>query len=72
MDNLTRAWQEGNSAQLRKLAHQLKGAAGGYGFPTITASAAELETLLDAGMAQTSAFAEQFEALIALCKRASV
>jgi CheY-like chemotaxis protein len=35
----------GNHPALRRLAHQLKGAAGGYGFPAITAAAAALEAV---------------------------
>ncbi len=33
----------GDLSQLRTLAHQLKGSAGGYGYPIITEKAAELE-----------------------------
>ena len=66
------ACQSGDAARLRGLAHQLKGAAGGYGFPSITQSAAELESaLVDATEGETSAVAEKTEALIALCKRAA-
>lgn len=35
--------------ELQRLAHQLKGAGGGYGFPQITEAAAELEGALKAG-----------------------
>ena len=38
-----RAWQVGDRTQLASLAHQLKGAAGGYGFPTISTASATLE-----------------------------
>jgi HPt (histidine-containing phosphotransfer) domain-containing protein len=36
--------------QLRRTAHQLKGACGGYGFPTLTDSAARLEHRIDEGV----------------------
>lgn len=66
------ACQSGDNHRLRGLAHQLKGAAGGYGFPSITQSAAELEsTLIEATEAECSAISEKTEALIALCKRAA-
>ena len=39
----------GDSAQLQTLAHQLKGAGGGYGFPQITESAGALEHALKEG-----------------------
>ncbi len=38
-------------AELQHLAHQLKGAGGGYGFPTITELAARLESALKQGAA---------------------
>lgn len=66
------AWVVGDTEQLRRIAHQLKGAAGGYGFPSITESAAELETILQAEEAEVSAIREQMEALIELCRRASM
>jgi len=37
---------EGNGGLAAKLLHQLKGAAGGYGFPEISQAAGELETLI--------------------------
>lgn len=37
------ALQSGCLTELRSLAHQLKGAGGGYGFPILTETAAELE-----------------------------
>jgi CheY-like chemotaxis protein/HPt (histidine-containing phosphotransfer) domain-containing protein len=40
---LQRAALETDLEPLRRLAHQLKGAGGGYGFPTITEAAAEVE-----------------------------
>ncbi len=40
---LEQALREGELSALSRIAHQLKGAAGGYGFPTITEAAAELE-----------------------------
>ena len=68
---LRSAWEASDHDQLRGLAHQLKGAAGGYGFPTITETAAELEGAIRAGEAEVSALQEKLEALILLCKRAS-
>jgi HPt (histidine-containing phosphotransfer) domain-containing protein len=38
-----------NLGELARLAHQLKGAGGGYGFPRITELAAQLETALKQG-----------------------
>lgn len=41
--SLHEAWQTGNFQELRVLAHQLKGAGGGFGFHGLTELAAELE-----------------------------
>ena len=56
-------------AGLASLAHQLKGSAGGYGFPTITDAAKDVEF-----RAKTSddveGLKQQVEALVDLCHRA--
>ena len=54
---------------LRRFAHQLKGAAGGYGFPAITARAGELEVMLLGG-APWPEIIDAHDALKALCHRA--
>lgn len=41
---LTAAFRSGSFQELRTLAHQLKGAGGGFGFPDLTRCAAELES----------------------------
>ena len=69
---LADAFEAGNLAQIRSIAHQLKGAAGGYGFAAISATAAELEHALKAGEPETSALAEKVEALLQICRRAAV
>ena len=43
VDNLIRSLNGGDREQLRRAAHQLKGAAGSYGFLPITSGAARLE-----------------------------
>ena len=66
--------QSDDMAGLRTVAHQLKGAAGGYGFEPISQTAGELERLIDATEADkvTEAIREQVDELISLCRRASV
>ncbi len=54
---------------LARTAHQLKGAAGGYGYPLITQAARELETGAKAREA-VAVLREQVEALRLLCERA--
>ncbi len=44
---------DGDHAELQRVAHQIKGSAGGYGFPAITAVAGRLETVLKAGQPVT-------------------
>ena len=68
---LEHAWMLGDHERLRQVAQQLKGAAGGYGFPTITNTAADLEFSLTSEQAEISALAEKVEALISICKRAT-
>lgn len=41
---LQAAFAEGSTQELGRLAHQLKGAGGGYGFDALSQSAAQLET----------------------------
>jgi HPt (histidine-containing phosphotransfer) domain-containing protein len=68
---LRECWDSGDHRQLQRFAHQLQGAAGGYGFPTITRAAGELEQALLAEEAELSALQEKVESLILLCQRAS-
>jgi HPt (histidine-containing phosphotransfer) domain-containing protein len=71
VDRLTQAWQSASHDDLRILAHQIRGAAGGYGFPTVTSSAAELEQALLSDETQVALLKEKVEDLIALCRRAA-
>jgi HPt (histidine-containing phosphotransfer) domain-containing protein len=65
------AWEAGSCTDLRVLTHQLKGAAGGYGYPALGAVAAEIEAILKAGETEVAALSERVEALIGLCRRAA-
>ena len=56
-------------AALAMLAHQLKGSAGGYGFPSITDAATQLETSAKAG-AELDTLAKEIRTLGELCGRA--
>ncbi|UCD74143.1 MAG: Hpt domain-containing protein [Phycisphaerales bacterium] len=71
IEAIIEAWKAGDGQRLRRLAHQLKGAGGGYGFPTITEAAGDLEHHLMDDEAGLSALGEKVEALILLCRRAS-
>jgi CheY-like chemotaxis protein/HPt (histidine-containing phosphotransfer) domain-containing protein len=60
------AFDANDRETVRRLAHQLKGSAGGYGFPTITEAAARLEELARAGETISQALADVCD----LCRRA--
>src|SRR5205814_8578836 len=66
---LERAHGQGDVDALRRLAHQLKGSAGGYGFTPITIEAGRLEQALrDERLA--GEVGASLERLTALCARA--
>ncbi len=71
LDAMISAYEGENFAELRQLAHQLKGAAGGYGFPMITRSAYELERIADRDApASPEDFRRELDSLTDLCNRA--
>ncbi len=55
-------------AWLRRLAHQIKGSAGLYGFPELAAKAAELESLIHSQKSDTVLISTT-SALVELCKQ---
>ena len=68
---LNDAMAAGDLARVGGLAHQLKGAGGGYGYPTITDSAFTLETMAKAGTDDLDAVRRNIDELVSLCNRAS-
>jgi signal transduction histidine kinase/CheY-like chemotaxis protein len=66
---ILRALRNSDVDTLKRLTHQLKGAAGGYGFPTITEAAGAVEEALAAGLDQPTREA-RIEILANLCRRA--
>lgn len=71
VDSLAEAWREHDVRRLRTLAHQLKGAAGGYGFPIITERAAELESALQCDGMEPESLCAKLESLLNVCRRAT-
>jgi HPt (histidine-containing phosphotransfer) domain-containing protein len=65
---LQRHHDSGDWEALRRAAHQMKGAAGSYGFDRLTPHALRLEMLLAAGASQEDVTAA-FQELIANCRR---
>jgi histidine phosphotransfer protein HptB len=68
--NLLAQLESGNWEELRRAAHQLKGAAGSYGFDAISPSAANLEDALHNGELEAK-IKSATDSLVALCQRAT-
>jgi len=73
---LTAAWDTHQVRDLSRMAHQLKGASAGYGFPQIGDAAASLESKLrqvGVNEAETAlkGLAGEFRSLVDLCARAT-
>lgn len=71
---LTTLWTNQQMEDLKRFAHQIKGASGGYGFPVVGAAAAKVEASLNAlceGSANVTLqdLRKQVEELINLCQR---
>ncbi len=71
------AWTQQHLDDLRRMAHQLKGSSGGYGFQPVGSAAADLErTLVDMGRGSAggtvASLRREFEALTELCRRVSM
>lgn len=64
------AWDQQDHGSIRRIAHQLKGASGGYGFSTIGNAAARLEDALATEIADVELAQNELLALIDLCRRA--
>lgn|GEM_PF-557612 len=69
IESMRKAIEENDMDSLKRFAHQLKGAAGGYGFPTITDNARELEQSSEAAADMTT-ICQQVDELANMCQRA--
>lgn len=65
---LRTAWEDRDWALLRRLAHQLKGSAGSYGFSQITPFAASVEQAVASGESESS-IGEQVDRLTGALER---
>jgi HPt (histidine-containing phosphotransfer) domain-containing protein len=72
VNELGSALDAGDWKRVSMSAHELNGAAGGYGFPEITEAAAALEKQLDVTPRDITLIRDFTHALIALCERAIV
>lgn len=74
---LTGHWEAQQLEELRRLAHQIKGASAGYGFPSIGSAAGLVEqtlvTLGNGGLGSSlDQLRKQVNDLISLCQRVSI
>lgn len=69
VESMRKAIEENDMDALRRLAHQLKGAAGGYGFPSITDNARVVEQSSEAAE-DLASVRQQVEELADMCQRA--
>jgi HPt (histidine-containing phosphotransfer) domain-containing protein len=69
VEAIERACAEEDFNNLVRLAHQLKGAAGSYGYPTITEAAAELERRVKSSES-LDRLTEVVQGIASLCQRA--
>lgn len=69
IDAMEAAFASSDWDALKTVAHQLKGASGGYGFDTVGEAAATLEGTLKASSSDTDAIKSELEALTSLCRR---
>jgi len=58
--------------EVRRLAHQLKGAGAGYGFPTLGEAAGRLEATVALSPADIGQIRDAVDTLVDLCRRASL
>jgi HPt (histidine-containing phosphotransfer) domain-containing protein len=66
-------WQRRELDELKRIAHQIKGASGGYGFPTLGAAAGVLEQQLTSSRTpDLASIARQVDELVNLCARVRV
>ncbi|MCB9845167.1 MAG: Hpt domain-containing protein [Phycisphaeraceae bacterium] len=72
IETMESAWRDGATRELSTLVHQLKGAGGGYGYPSITEAAGALEARLKGteGSGPDSDIRDRLSHVVTLCRRA--
>lgn len=73
IESLRTAFESGSVEEVRRIAHQLKGASGGYGFGSVGSAAGELEAAVnhDEGI-QLEAVEGLMRDLVDMCSRIAV
>ncbi len=71
IEALNTAWTESRITDVTRMAHQLRGACSGYGFPSLGKAAGALEDGLRTTAAEgASSVSDEFRALVDLCSKA--
>ena len=71
IDEMRSSLDDSDWSRLRRVAHQLKGASGGYGFETLGEAAASLEEELKRDERDLETLSRELESLASVCERAS-
>ena len=71
INELATSFEQQQFDDLRRIAHQIKGAGGGYGYPELTEAATVLEDSLKQND-ELDAIHDAFDELLTLCKRATL
>jgi len=71
MNALAETFEQQQFSDLQRIAHQIKGAGGGYGYPELTEAATTLENSLKQND-ELDAIHDAFDELLTLCKRATL
>jgi len=66
---LKSAFDAGDTEQVMRLAHQLKGSGGGYGFPLLTTVSGELEQRAKEASGNIEDMRTEFDAVLDVCQR---
>lgn len=69
IDRMLTHWHKQEITALRRAVHQLRGAGGGYGFPSITKTAESVEQQIDTTPDDLEAIGKALDELIQLCAR---
>lgn len=69
IDEFRAAWERADGALVRRLAHQMKGAAPGYGFTPVGEQARALESGLKMSGDHLADLQREFDELIEMCRR---
>ena len=69
LDAIERAWRAADVDSIRRIAHQLKGASGGYGFGTVGSAAARLEATLNTQTSDLESAQQELLSLLEICRR---